>query len=74
MTTKYLIKDKETEKYLLHIYLGKLKGVDSLMWTDNPEKALQYDTDEEARAVINFVLNVVNWELEGYLTIYKGEE
>lgn len=69
MEEKFLIRNEETMEYLAHIYLGRKRKIPALRWTKYKSAALQFDTDEEVRSVVDFIVNMINWELEDQLTI-----
>ena len=72
MVRKFVIKNEDTGMYLSRIQLipPAIVKVPALIWTKDRKYALEFDTDEEVRSAIDFIIDVINWELEGQLTIY----
>ena len=71
MERKFVIRNDETGNYLSRIQLipRTICKVPALIWTQRRKYALEFDTDEEVRKTIDFILDCINWELEGQLTI-----
>lgn len=68
---KYVIINEEDGMMLASIGIKRINGymVQDHAWTRSIPEALHFEVAEEAEAVINFINDVVNWELAQQLVV-----
>lgn len=76
MQELFLIKNTEEqyERYLSEIIIQWDSKFQTHSWTTRwmfPRTAIRFTTEEEAQATIEFIINVIDFEKEGYLEIEK---
>ncbi len=61
----YAIQNEFDEMYLAEVRLNQHKGIREELrdWTGDEQFALRFENEEEAQAVIDFIGNVMDWEL-----------
>ena len=74
---QYVVRDLESGKYLARVELQPSCMVPSsfcpMSFSPLPVYALSFENEEEAQAVINFISDVLDWELaEGLEVVYLG--
>lgn len=69
---KYLIFDEESGQYLtdLELHQGNSYVTQRHCWSVDPSLALTFEL-EEAESVINFINDVIDWELAQLLTVVR---
>ena len=68
-----VIKDTNTGKYLASIYIGRTDKISPFAWTYYKKHATHFENEEEAEATINFIRDVMDWELSESLEIENAE-
>lgn len=63
-----VIRESNSGTYLHSILLGRAH-LRPLFWTSLPERALFFETEEEAQACIDFISNVIDFEIAECLEI-----
>ena len=71
MSIGYQIRNEETGEFLAALYLGCRNAVQPLIWKNNPNYAIEFESKEEAQATIQFIGAVIDWELEEQLLIIE---
>lgn len=66
-----IIKNEETGKYLMSIYVGRTSVVKPIVWTYYISNAIHFENEKEAKATIRFIGEVMDWELEEQLQIVE---
>lgn len=68
---KFVIQHTEEKQYLSKVALEKKEIYleQNLEYVISPENALQFETADEANAVITFIGDVIDWEEEQQLEI-----
>lgn len=74
METYVITREDNPNLMLLEIHITRInpKALQTT-WTRDPEWALHYNQDE-AKAVVDFITNVVDWELGEQLQVTALEE
>lgn len=70
----FAIKNEEDEKYLSTIYVGRHGHVLPFSWAYTTKQAIHFENQKEAEATINFISDVMDWELAEQLTIIEIKE
>ena len=68
-----VIKNAESEKYLSSIYVGRNAIVSPFAWTYYKVHAILFENEEIANATIDFIRDVMDWELSEQLEIENYE-
>lgn len=70
IATKYVIRNEEDGMMLASISLKRVSGciTQEKVWTTITAEALHFEVLEEAEGVINFISDVIDWELAQQLT------
>ena len=76
MEDRFLIKNCEgpTTNYLRKLTIERHPSLQTHFWGlswDRKKYAIQFTSQEEAQATIDFIINVIDCEKEGYLEIEK---
>lgn len=77
MEELFLIKNNRylTPSYLAETYIQKVQEVgtfvSSCLWTRIEERAIHFTTQEEAKATIDFIINVIDEQYDGCFEIVK---
>ena len=66
---KYVIKNEESEMYVIGLFVSGTPQLHPVRWTPLIEHALSFENEEEAEATITFIGAVIDWELEELLVI-----
>ena len=69
-----VIKNAESEKYLSSIYVGRTEKVSPFAWTYYKKHAIHFENEEIANATIDFIRDVMDWELSEELEIENCED
>lgn len=73
MKNQYAIQNKEDKRYLSTIYIGTKNYVTPLSWAYTETQAKHFSTKEEAKATIDFIEAVIDWEQKEHLQIIETE-
>ena len=68
-----VIKNADTGKYLASIYIGRTDKISPFAWTYYKKHAIHFENEEEATATIDFIRDVMDWELSEALEIENDE-
>lgn len=71
---KFVVKNEENGRYLAAINLSKDQIVTPLLWLNPSSKRIMEFEEEEAQAVIDFIRDVMDWELAEMLEAVPVEE
>lgn len=69
MKHNIVIRHTETGEHLAAIYIGCSRTVPPLLWRKNRYEAIHFENEEEAKATIKFIGDVIDWEMEEQLEI-----
>lgn len=67
----FVIVNREDETFLSRISVGASPWISPIGWTNSLKCCLHFTTQEEAQKTIEFMVDVLDWELEDNLDIVR---
>ena len=67
----YVIVNREDDTFLSCISLGPSPLISPLNWTDSLTRCLHFSSQEDAQKTIDFIVDVLSWELESSLEVVR---
>ena len=59
------------DSYLSRLSIGAVPFISPLGWVKDPARSIHFSSTEEAQATIDFIVNVLDQDLEGDLQILQ---